>query len=136
MSLRGPAIWSSASSRATAPNQLWVADITYVATWSGFVYVAFVTDVFSRRIVGWQASTIAARRPGPGRAWRWRIWTPQRRHDLSGLVHHSDRGVQYLSIRYTERLADEGAVDLGRFTRRHLRQRHGRDHQRASTRPS
>ena len=89
---------------ATRPNQLWVADLTYVATWRGFVYVAFVIDVFSRRIVGWRVSRslrsdlaldaleqALCARPGTER-----------------LVHHSDRGVQYLSIRYTERLAEAG----------------------------
>jgi transposase InsO family protein len=91
---------------ANRPNQLWVSDFTYVSTWEGFVYVAFVIDVFARRIVGWRASSssrtdfvldaleqaLHARRPvGPDR-----------------LVHHSDRGVQYVSIRYTERLADAG----------------------------
>jgi putative transposase len=89
---------------ATRPNQLWVADLTYVATWRGFVYVAFVTDAFSRRIVGWRAA-------------------PHMRSDLAldaleqalydreadaGLIHHSDRGGQYLGIRYTERLAEAG----------------------------
>ena len=91
---------------ATKPNELWVADITYVATWSGFAYVAFVIDVFSRAIVGWRVTTslrtditldaleqaIAARRPA------------------DGLVHHSDRGCQYLSIRYTDRLAEAGLI--------------------------
>jgi transposase InsO family protein len=91
--------------KATAPNRLWVADFTYVATWTGFVYVAFVIDVFARRIVGWRASrtahasfvldaldqALAERRPTEG-----------------GLVHHSDRGSQYVSITYTERLADAG----------------------------
>jgi putative transposase len=89
---------------ATRPNQLWVADITYVATWVGFVYVAFVIDVFARTIVGWRVSTslrsdlaldaleqALAARPVDDR-----------------LVHHSDRGVQYLSIRYTDRLAAAG----------------------------
>lgn len=94
--------------RAQGPNRLWVSDFTYVATWAGFVYVAFVIDVFARRIVGWRASRTAhatfvldaldqalhARRPTPD----------------GGLVHHSDRGGQYLSIRYTERLADAGVV--------------------------
>lgn len=92
---------------ATRPNQLWVADFTYVATWRGFVFVAFVIDVFARRIVGWRAS-------------------PSRRTDLAldaleqalydretdgadaALIHHSDKGSQYLSIRYTERLAEAG----------------------------
>jgi putative transposase len=92
---------------ATRPNQLWVADLTYVATWSGFVYVAVVIDVFSRFIVGWQAST-SLRTDLALDALEMAIW--QRRGDLVGLVHHSDRGSQYLSIRYTERLAAEGAV--------------------------
>ena len=93
---------------ATRPNQLWIADITYVATWSGFAYAALVTDVFSRRIVGWRvANTLRADLALD--ALEMAIWS--RRHDdLTGLVHHSDRGVQYLSIRYTERLAAEGAV--------------------------
>jgi len=92
--------------RAERPNALWVSDFTSVSTWQGFVYVAFVIDVFSRHIVGWKVSSSArtdfvldaleqalhARRPT--------------RH--GGLIHHSDRGVQYLSIRYTERLAEAG----------------------------
>ena len=91
---------------ATRPNQLWVSDFTYVATWNGFVYTAFVVDVYARRIVGWRVSAslrtdfvldaleqaIQARRGGP----------------LTGLVHHSDRGTQYVSMRYTDRLADAG----------------------------
>lgn len=93
--------------RAGRPNVLWVSDFTYVATWQGFVYVAFVIDVFARRIVGWRVSRSAhagfvldaleqalhERRPIGG-----------------GLVHHSDRGVQYVSIKYTERLAEAGLV--------------------------
>ena len=92
--------------RAVRPNLLWLADFTYVATWQGFVYVAFVIDAFARRIVGWRVSKTAHasfvldaleqalhdRRPVQG----------------SGLVHHSDRGVQYVSIHYTDRLADAG----------------------------
>jgi putative transposase len=92
--------------RAPRPNALWVSDFTYVATWAGFVYVAFVIDVFARRIVGWRVSRTAhagfvldaleqalhERRPVRG----------------GGLVHHSDRGGQYLSIKYTERLAAAG----------------------------
>ena len=91
---------------APRPNALWLSDFTYVATWQGFVYVAFVIDAFARRIVGWRVSRTAhasfvldaleqalhERRPVQG----------------TGLVHHSDRGVQYVSIRYTERLADAG----------------------------
>jgi len=90
------------------PNALWVSDFTYVATWTGFVYVAFVIDTYARRIVGWRVSrsahagfvldaleqAIADRRPVAG----------------GGLVHHSDRGVQYVSIKYTERLAEAGLV--------------------------
>jgi putative transposase len=92
--------------RAPRPNALWVSDFTYVATWAGFVYVAFVIDAFARRIVGWRVSRTAhasfvldaleqalhERRPVRG----------------GGLVHHSDRAVQYVSIKYTERLAAAG----------------------------
>jgi putative transposase len=92
--------------KAPHPNALWVSDFTYVATWAGFVYVAFVIDAFARRIVGWRVSRTAhagfvldaleqalyERRPVRG----------------GGLVHHSDRGVQYVSIKYTERLAEAG----------------------------
>ncbi len=91
---------------APAPNRLWLSDFTYVSTWSGFVYVAFIIDAYARRIVGWRVSRTAhagfvldaleqalhARRPA---------------HN-AGLVHHSDRGSQYVSIRYTERLAEHG----------------------------
>jgi len=93
---------------APAPNVLWVSDFTYVSTWSGFVYVAFVVDVFARRIVGWRVSRTAhasfvldaleqalqERRPA----------------HRGGLIHHSDRGSQYVSIRYTERLTEAGIV--------------------------
>ncbi len=93
---------------APEPNRLWVADITYVATWSGFAYVAFVTDVFSRRIVGWRvANTLRADLALD--ALEMAIWA-RKAERLPGLVHHSDRGVQYLSIVYTERLAEAGAV--------------------------
>ena len=92
--------------KAPCPNALWVSDFTYVATWSGFVYVAFIVDAFARRIVGWRVSRTAhagfvldtleqalhERRPVQG----------------GGLVHHSDRGGQYLALRYTERLAEAG----------------------------
>ena len=93
---------------AAAPNRLWVADLTYVSTWSGFVYVAFVMDVFSRAIVGWRASNSLHTELALD-ALEMAIWRRQRQ-DLAGLVHHSDRGVQYLSIRYTERLAETGAI--------------------------
>ena len=91
---------------ATRPNQLWVSDLTYVATWSGFTYVAFVIDVYSRRIVGWRAST-SLRTDLALDALEQAIWDRLDHHPQS-LVHHSDAGVQYLSIRYTERLADAG----------------------------
>ena len=92
---------------AGAPNRLWVADITYVATVVGFVYTAFVIDVFSRAIVGWAVSksltaTVALD------ALELAIW--RRSGAVKGVVHHSDRGVQYLSIRYTERLEEAGAA--------------------------
>ncbi|CCW19574.1 Mobile element protein [Sphingobium indicum BiD32] len=94
--------------RVSRPNALWVVDFTYVHTWVGFVYVAFVIDAYARRIVGWKVSTSAtagfvldaleqaihARRPGPD----------------DGLIHHSDRGVQYLAMNYTQRLAEANLV--------------------------
>ena len=89
---------------ADRPNRLWVADLTYVATWMGFVYVAFVIDAFSRRIVGWRVSS-SLRSDLALDALEQAIHA---RSDTRGLIHHSDRGVQYLSIRYTERLADAG----------------------------
>jgi putative transposase len=93
---------------ATAPNRLWVADLTYVSTWPGVTYVAFVTDVFSRYIVGWKVST-SLRAELALDALEMAIWA-RGPVDLKGLVHHSDRGVQYLAIRYTERLSDAGAL--------------------------
>ncbi len=90
--------------RASRPNELWVADFTYVATWAGFVYVAFVIDVFSRAIVGWRASK-SMRSDLPLDALEQALHA---RPVQGGLVHHSDRGSQYLSIRYTERLAEAG----------------------------
>jgi transposase InsO family protein len=90
--------------KADRPNQLWVADLSYVATWRGFVYVAFVIDVFSRMIVGWRVSN-SLRSDLALDALEQAIWD---RNELSDLIHHSDRGVQYLSIRYTERLTEAG----------------------------
>ena len=92
--------------RAPAPNMLWVSDFTYVATWAGFVYVAFVIDTYARRIVGWRASRTA-------HAGFVLDALEQALHDRrpvhrGGLVHHSDRGSQYVSIKYTERLAEAG----------------------------
>jgi putative transposase len=95
---------------ASAPNQLWVADLTYIRTWSGWVYAAFVLDVFSRRIVGWQTST-SLRADLALDALEMGLWARRRAgHDVTGLVHHSDRGVQYRAVRYTDRLADAEAV--------------------------
>jgi transposase InsO family protein len=93
--------------RAERPNVLWVSDFTYVSTWTGFVYVAFVIDAFARKIVGWRASRTA-------HAGFVLDALEQALHDRrpvgGGLVHHSDRGVQYVSIKYTERLAEAGLV--------------------------
>jgi putative transposase len=91
-----------------APNRLWVADLTYVRTWAGMVYSAFVMDAFSRRVLGWQTST-TLRTDLALDALEMALWT-RRKEDVTSVVHHSDRGVQYLSIRYTERLAEAGAV--------------------------
>jgi len=92
--------------KAPAPNMLWLSDFTYVATWQGFVYVAFVIDAFARRIVGWRASRTA-------QAGFVLEALDQALHDRrpihrGGLIHHSDRGVQYVSIKYSERLAEAG----------------------------
>ncbi|MFJ4548901.1 IS3 family transposase [Streptomyces sp. NPDC088817] len=92
---------------ASRPDQLWVADMTYVRTWSGWVYVAFVLDVFSRTIVGWQVAN-HMRTELPLDALEMALWRRRIKKD-SGLIHHSDRGSQYVSIRYTERLSDIGA---------------------------
>ena len=94
---------------ADRPNRLWVADLTYVKTHAGFVYVAFVIDVFSRVVVGWQVST-SLRSDLALDALEMAIHSRQTQ-GLDGLVHHSDRGVQYLSIRYTERLGEVGVVN-------------------------
>jgi transposase InsO family protein len=91
---------------ATRPNQLWVADLTYVATWRGFVYVAFVIDVFARRIVGWRVSASLATDVVLD-ALEQAIYN-RRGAGVADLVHHSDRGTQYLSMRYTDRLAEAG----------------------------
>jgi putative transposase len=91
--------------QASRPNQLWVADFTHVATWTGFVYVAFVIDVFARRIIGWRvARSMHAELVLD--ALEQALWS---RSAVKGVVHHSDRGSQYLSIRYSERLAEAGA---------------------------
>lgn len=92
---------------ASRPNQLWLADLTYIRTWSGWVYVAFVLDAYSRRIVGWQAAT-HMRTDLPLDALEMALWRQKIKKDAV-LIHHSDRGSQYVSIRYTERLAEVGA---------------------------
>jgi transposase InsO family protein len=92
--------------RADRPNALWVSDFTYVSTWQGMVYVAFIIDVFARRIVGWKVSS-TARTDFVLDALEQALHA-RRRADDDALIHHSDRGVQYVSIRYTERLAEAG----------------------------
>ena len=95
---------------AAAPNALWVADLTYIRTHSGWVYAAFVLDVFSRMVVGWQVSTTMHTDLALD-ALNMGLWARSRAgHDVAGLIHHSDRGVQYRAIRYTERLAEAEAV--------------------------
>jgi putative transposase len=92
---------------ANAANKLWVADLTYVLTAQGFCYTAFITDVFSRYIVGWAVSRSLSAEVALD-ALEQAIW--MRHGDVRGVVHHSDRGVQYLSIRYTDRLEEAGAA--------------------------
>ncbi len=92
--------------RADRPNQLWVSDFTYVSTWQGWLYVAFVIDVFARRIVGWRVSH-SMRTDFVLDALEQALYARQPDHS-DALVHHSDRGSQYVSIRYTERLAEAG----------------------------
>jgi transposase InsO family protein len=90
---------------ASRPNELWVADFTFVATWSGFVYVAFVIDVFARRIIGWRVAR-SMRAELVLDALEQALYS---RSGVQGVIHHSDHGSQYLSIRYSERLAEVGA---------------------------
>lgn len=95
---------------ATRPNELWVVDFTYVPTWSGMAFTAFVTDVYSRRIVGWRTTN---RMPTelPLDALEMALWVRERAGEpVEGLIHHSDAGAQYTAIRYAERLADVGAL--------------------------
>jgi transposase InsO family protein len=92
--------------QASSPNALWVADLTYVATWRGFVYVAFVIDVFARRIVGWRVSS-SLHADIALDALEQALYD-RGVNQKTGLVHHSDRGVQYLSIRYADRLSEVG----------------------------
>ncbi len=91
--------------KAQRPDQLWVSDLTYVSTWQGWIYVAFVIDVYARRIVGWRVSA-SMHTDFVLDALEQALHERQPDHD--GLIHHSDRGSQYVSIRYTERLSDAG----------------------------
>ena len=91
--------------KADHPNQLWVSDFTYVSTWQGWLYVAFVIDVFARRIVGWRVSS-SMRTDFVLDALEQALYA--RQPELGALIHHCDRGSQYVSIRYTERLAEAG----------------------------
>lgn len=108
-SLGRPADLVDRNFRAPAPNVLWVADLTYVKTHAGWVYVAFIVDVFSRMVVGWQASR-SLRADLAIDALEMAVHARGQTGDLSGLIHHSDRGVQYLAVRYSERLADNDIV--------------------------
>jgi putative transposase len=92
--------------KAAAPNRLWVADITFVRTWQGFCYTAFVTDACSKRIAGWAVSASMRTEDLPLQAFNHAVW--QSDSNLSELIHHSDRGSQYLSLAYTDRLAELG----------------------------
>ena len=108
--LERPADLVAREFKTPAPNRLWVADLTYVKTHSGWVYVAFIIDVFSRFTVGWKASR-SLRSDLAIDALEMAVFNRRRAGaDLSTLIHHSDRGVQYLSIRYSERLADNRIV--------------------------
>ena len=98
---------------AEAPNRLWVADLTYIRTSAGWVYAAFVIDVFSRRVVGWQVSRSLYTDLALD-ALEMAVWNRQHvGRRIDGLVHHSDRGVQYLAVRYTQRLAEAGVASVG-----------------------
>jgi putative transposase len=95
---------------ATCPNQLWVADITYIRTFAGWAYAAFIIDVYARRVVGWQI-TSHLRTELALDALEMAFWVRAREgRDVSGLIHHSDKGGQYVAVRYTQRLAEADAV--------------------------
>lgn len=93
---------------ADGPRRLWVCDVTYVATWSGFAYVAFVTDVYSRRIVGWNVAATLKAEILPMQALDMAAWDAG--GDLTGLTHHSDHGSNYMAMVYTDRIVELGAV--------------------------
>ncbi|GAA0504264.1 hypothetical protein GCM10009532_31010 [Microbacterium aurantiacum] len=93
---------------ADGPRRLWVCDVTYVATWSGFAYVAFVTDVYSRRIVGWNVAATLKAEILPMQALDMAAWDAG--DDLTGLTHHSDHGSNYMAMVYTDRIVELGAV--------------------------
>jgi putative transposase len=92
--------------KATRPNELWVADFTYVATWAGFVYVAFIIDVFARLVIGWRVAR-SMKTDLVLDALEQALWS---RSNIDGVIHHSDHGSQYLSIRYSERMIDAGVT--------------------------
>ncbi len=104
---------------APRPSVLWVSDFTYVSTWSGFVYVAFVIDTYARRIVGWRASRTA--HAGFMLDALEQVLHDRRPVHRGGLVHHSDTGSQYVSIKYTERLAETGLEARRSVRKRGLR---------------
>ena len=112
---------------APAPRRLWVCDVTYVATWSGFAYVAFVTDVYSRRIVGWNVASTLRSEILPMQALDMAAWHAGGR--LDGLIHHADHGSNYTAMVCTGRIVELGAVPLDGNRRRQLRQRDGRGRQ-------
>lgn len=102
-----------------APRRLCVADVTYVRTWQGFAYVAFVTDTCSRRIVGWNVATTLRAEVLPLQALDMAAWAAG--GDLTGLTHHSDHGSNYLSLVYTDRISELGATPIDRDYRRFVR---------------
>jgi len=93
---------------ADGPRRLWVCDMTYVATWSGFAYVAFVTDVYSRRIVGWNVAATLRSEILPMPALDMAAWSAG--GDLTGLIHHADHGSNYTAMVYTDRIVELGAI--------------------------
>jgi transposase InsO family protein len=106
--LAQPADLANRQFQASGPNRLWVADIAYVATRAGFAYVGFVTDVYTRRIVGWSVSSTLKTEQSTPAALDMAVW--QAGTDLTGLICHNDHGSDHLSTRYTDRIAELGAI--------------------------
>ena len=121
----GPRTSCNRNFTASRPDELWVADFTYCSTWSGIVYVAFVIDVFSRRLVGWKAARSMTDRPSSSTPSTWRRG-PAGTPDLDGLMCHTDAGSQYTSIALHRAARRRRGRALHRHGRRQLRQRHGR----------